>query len=92
MFDGRRARERIALASALVVTYLFWSIARVGFDDTSRTGLPPNQPLLQMQLPCRSLPGADEVLIIIQSGPAELDKRLVIHLSTSVRQSEDQVI
>jgi hypothetical protein len=38
-----------------------------------------------MQLPCRSLPGAEEVLVILRSGSTELDDRLAIHLSTSVR-------
>jgi hypothetical protein len=85
MFNARRARERIAFASALAATYLLWSIATIGSDDTSRTGLLPGQPLLQIQLPCRSLPGADEVLVIIRSGSTELDDRLPIHLSTSVR-------
>ena len=85
MLKGKRARGRVAFASALATAYLFWSIARLGFDDTSRIGFPPNQPLLQMQLPCRSLPGADEVLVIIKSGSTELDDRLAIHLSTSVR-------
>jgi hypothetical protein len=85
MFNSKRTRVRVAFASALAASYLLWSIARLRFDDTSRPSLQPDQPLPQMQLPCRSLPGTDEVLIILRSGSTELNDRLAIHLSTSVR-------
>jgi hypothetical protein len=85
MFNSKRARVHVAFASVSAVIYFFWSITRLGFNDTSHTSFRPNQPLTQMQLPCRSLPGADEVLVILRSGSTELDDRLAIHLSTSVR-------
>jgi hypothetical protein len=65
MSNSERAHVRIAFASAPTAFYLLWSIARLGFDDTKRASLQPNQPLRQMQLPCKSLPGPDEVLVIL---------------------------
>lgn len=41
--------------------------------------------VVKPRIPCRDLPGADEVLVIMKTGSTELEARLPIQLSTTLR-------
>lgn len=81
MLSSKLMRVRAALASVLAALYLLWSIADLGHPSTFYTSdqLPP-----QTELQCKSLPGADNVLVVFRTGSTELDDRLAVHLSTGV--------
>lgn len=80
----KQTRARIAFAFALTALYLLWNITGIG-HTISRTGFTFDQSSLPTELPCRSLPGANETLVILRTGSTELEERLPVHLSTSFR-------
>jgi hypothetical protein len=77
----KHTRARLALAFALTVLYLLWHVAGLGHKShtfpTFNHFTPP--------LPCHSLPGANETLVVFRTGSTELASRLPTHLSTSMR-------
>ena len=83
MLNNRRIRVRAALALVVVTLYLLWSIADLG--NTIDTGPIFDQPSPQKELQCKSLPGADNVLIIFRTGSTELEDRFAVHFSTSLQ-------
>jgi hypothetical protein len=85
MLINKRTRTRAAIASALVAFYLLWNVGRFRRAITSHTGPGYQQSLSPVQLPCQGIPGADEVLVVYRTGSTELDDRLAVHLSTSIR-------
>jgi hypothetical protein len=87
MLSNKRVRVRAAFAIILVALYLLWSIADLGHPSTIHIGRTSDDPAPQTQteLQCKSLPGADNVLVVFRTGSTELDDRLAIHLSTSIQ-------
>ena len=83
MLNNRRIRVRAALALVVVTLYLLWSIADLG--NTIDTGPIFDQPSPQKELQCKSLPGADNVLVIFRTGSTELEDRFADHFSTSLQ-------
>jgi hypothetical protein len=82
MLNNRRIRLRAALASVIVALYLLWGIADLGGPSTMQVS---DQPSPQPELKCKTLLGADNVLVVFRTGSNELDDRLAVHFSTSVR-------
>jgi hypothetical protein len=85
MFSNKRMRVRAAFAIVLVALYLLWSIADLGHPSQIHIGRTSDEPSPRTELRCKSLPGADKVLVVFRTGSTELDDRLAIHLSTSVQ-------
>jgi hypothetical protein len=79
----KQTRSRLALASALTVLYLLWHVAGLGHKSHTFPTFDHSSPPLP--LPCRSLPGASETLVVFRTGSTELASRLPTHLSTSLR-------
>lgn len=82
MFIIKQARTRIAFASAVTALYLLWNITEIRRTITSRAQFMIDQ---STELPCRSLPGANETLVVLRTGSTELEERLPVHLATSIR-------
>lgn len=86
MRNKQRPRSRVAIALALIALCLIWHTADLGpslWDDTYQSSL--EQPALPRELPCRSLPGANETLVVFRTGSTELEARFAVHLSTTLR-------
>jgi hypothetical protein len=81
MFSIKHTRARIALVFALVALCLLWNLS--GIDGTSYIRRPAEQPV--PQLPGYDLPGMNDTLVIFRTGSTELENRLTIHLTTSLR-------
>ena len=77
----KHTRPRLALASALTALYLLWHLVGLGHKSHTFPTFDHSTP----PLPCRSLPGANETLIVLRTGSTELASRLPTHLSTSLR-------
>ena len=77
----KHTRARLALAFSLAVLYLLWHVAGLGYKSHTFPTFDQSTP----PLPCRSLPGANETLIVFRTGSTELESRLPTHLSTSMR-------
>lgn len=79
-------RARIAVAFSLIALYLLWNLG--GLDCKNQDYLRSTSSQAQIsptELPCRSLPGANETLVVLRTGSTELVNRFDVHLSTSLR-------
>lgn len=94
----RRLPHRSFLLSALGVLCLFlWlghRFAEEGgrglrhgnkHENTSPSSAPPTTPPTVGNLKCRELPGAEDVLVILKTGSTELQDKLPVHISTTLR-------
>lgn len=79
-----RAFQRISLVSICLALLLFWSLFNLPistrtliFDSGSETASP--------HLPCWSLPGANETLVVLRTGATEIQDRFPVHTSTTLR-------
>jgi hypothetical protein len=79
MLSGRRVS---AFALATATLYLLWVTTDVAPQKIS---LPRWRSDQHAALPCQSLPGINDTLIIFCTGSNELDDRFAIHLSTTLR-------
>ena len=85
-------RPFFLIASALCI-FFFWLTHRSGTStpSTGGTSIPldeaPAASLFQhdSSLPCRTLPGSEDVLVIMKTGSTELEDKLPIHLKTTLR-------
>ncbi|KAI6838160.1 glycosyltransferase family 31 protein [Hortaea werneckii] len=88
MISNKQSHSHVAFAIAFAVLYILWAIYSIecrteptesdNLDQTHKAASPEH-------LPCRELPGSDETLIVLRTGATELDDRLAVHLSTSLR-------
>lgn len=83
-------RARNALLFSFGSLLLLWNVVGLGETsvDYSQLSFEEAAPLIEppsSELPCRSLPGANETLVILRTGSTELVNRLTVHLSTSLR-------
>lgn len=80
-------RTRFFLITSACCILFFWYWQR----DCASPGsgaLPPDYQSRTHEegaLPCRSLPGADDVLVTLKTGSTELEDKLPIHLNTTLR-------
>ncbi|KAK3703378.1 hypothetical protein LTR37_014484 [Vermiconidia calcicola] len=84
MTKSKRLRHRVVVAAAVIATLLCW----YEFNPRQPVAVTPrllNDANAAPQLPCRSLPGANETLVVIRTGSTELQERFSIHLSTTLR-------
>lgn len=75
-------RRMAVFALAAATLYLLWVTAEI---TPLKNSLPRLRPDQYAALPCRSLPGIDDTLVIIRTGSTELDDRFAVHLSTTLR-------
>lgn len=83
-------RARNALLFSFSSLLLLWKViglsqTTVNYSQLSFEEAAPFTKLPPSELPCRSLPGANETLVIMRTGSTELANRLTVHLSTSLR-------
>ena len=72
---------------------VFWLSHRTSDLEPTTVWSPGGQPQIHSQvkpnalndLPCRHLPGADEVLVVLKTGSTEFEDKLPIHLTTTLR-------
>jgi len=84
---GRPSRRSIGLTAFFFTTALFYLYATT---DLLRHDYFPSNPfrlgaLHSGELPCRSLPGANDTVVVLKTGSTELQDKLPIHLSTTLR-------
>jgi hypothetical protein len=75
-------RRILVSALATATLYLLWVTVEVSPLKFSLPRFESNQ---YAALPCRSLPGINDTLVIFRTGSTELDDMFAIHLSTTVR-------
>ncbi|CAK4026167.1 hypothetical protein D6C94_03490 [Lecanosticta acicola] len=71
------------LVFSLWKTDLLYDLKSSGFKITNHAGSRKSNS--KAVLPCRTLPGADETLVILKTGATELQDRLPVHLKTTFR-------
>ena len=84
MAYNKRLRYCILAVVTVIASFVFWNAGH-SRRNTARTLRPLSNELEAPQLPCRSLPGANETLVVLRTGSTELEDRFSIHLSTSLR-------
>jgi hypothetical protein len=80
------------VASAFCIL-VFWLANRDYDPEPPITWAPDDQPLAPDKhtasstdpLPCRQLPGAEDVLVVLKTGATEFEDKLPIHLNTTLR-------
>lgn len=77
-----RHRPRILLAVACFSVFAFLNSAYLNYILDGRIS---TEVLQASHLPCHELPGANETLVVFRTGSTELQDRLPIHLSTTLR-------
>jgi len=84
MRKGKRFRHRVLAVAAVIATFVFWNSYKLG-QPTADTPRPFSAALVESPPPCWDLPGANDTLVILRTGSTELQDRLPIHLSTTLR-------
>jgi hypothetical protein len=82
MLSGRPSRRYVGLIAAFLIitaTY-FYTQSELAVKQSSQHNKPP-----LATLPCKSLPGADDTVVILKTGSTELQDKLPIHLETTLR-------
>ncbi|KAI6828681.1 glycosyltransferase family 31 protein [Hortaea werneckii] len=92
MISNKQSQLRVAFAIALSVSYILWAIYSIDCRTESDNLGQPHEAAAPKHLPCRGLPGSDETLTVLRTGATELDDRLAVHLSTSLRCSPNYLI
>ena len=84
MRTRKRVRYSIVAASLCSALFLLWN--SYGPEPDERNAYRPlnNEPE-RPHLPCRSLAGANETLVVLKTGATELQDRLPVHLETTLR-------
>lgn len=87
----RRVPQKITyLLASVVLIFLFYLTHNTKAHQHTTGRRKPHsislqKPIFQSDLPCRSLPGADDVVVILKTGSTELKDKLPIHLNTTLR-------
>ncbi|KAF2482309.1 hypothetical protein BDY17DRAFT_157914 [Neohortaea acidophila] len=89
-FQQRPLYFLLGIALVLYLLYTQRSSNRISSEDgRSRTWVQYEAALglgsSQKTLPCRSLPGAEDVLVVLKTGSTELEDKLPVHLTTTLR-------
>ena len=87
---GRRysPQQRIFIAVFCFLIFCLWQSGRLSRSCTYPRPETIPGPIKSHQhnyLPCRSLPGANDTVVIVKTGSTELQDRLPIHLTTTLR-------
>lgn len=81
-----KPQKRIVTLFFGIGLLIFWNAHKAsGPDSLEWTSQTSGESLESKDLPCRSLQGADETLVILRTGSTELDDRFRVHLSTTLR-------
>lgn len=82
--SNKRSKNRIIIAVASLTVVVVWNsfysghAVHTGSSSISDAFAAPH-------LPCWSLPGANETLVVLKTGSTELQDRLPVHFSTTLR-------
>jgi hypothetical protein len=83
MSTQKTARALVSGSLICIALFVYWhtnSVIRV-----SQTVLPDLKEPKSPGLPCSNLGGANDTLVVLRTGSTEIDERLLVHLSTSLR-------
>ena len=75
----------MAIVFATVALYLLWHVAGLGRSTYNGSRSAFQHLDLHTELPCRSLPGANDTLVVFRTGSTELNDRFAVHLSSSLK-------
>ena len=89
----RLPQKHFFLVASAVCIFLFWITHRGSAHPRDGKRVTTSQPKAspesfsnsQGELPCRSLPGAEDVLVVLKTGSTEIQDKLPIHVNTTLR-------
>ena len=80
--------HRVLIGVFVFLLFLLWQSGKLSSCTTNprpETIPGPSHPREHLQLPCRSLPGANDTVVIVKTGSTELKDKLPIHFTTTLR-------
>ncbi|CAD0110287.1 unnamed protein product [Aureobasidium uvarum] len=79
----KRLRFRLLVAVVCFTGFTLWNSSSLGnlLEIRSAPQIQPGEP----DLSCRNLPGANDTLVVLKTGSTEIQDRLPIHFSTTLR-------
>jgi hypothetical protein len=89
MLSGRPSHRYVGILAAFLITtaIYFYTQSELAVQQSSHANTTP-----LAILPCKYLPGANDVVVILKTGSTELQDKLPIHLKTTLRCYPDYLI